>query len=324
LCRFYTMSPAARKIKQEGSAMTTLITPYQVPEWVQGKMLGSSDAQGWHGVIQRSYQLEAWEVAAPAIDHYTIMLQRSNKPAALQRRCAGEWQRHTFSPGDISLLSIAQPAHWRWQESLDVSHIYLSRELLLNVSREVTGRNVSEVRLHDLLAIRDPVLTSIALAITAEAQIPAAGGAIYAEALATQMAVHLLRHYSNLEFQADRASLKLDGARMRKLHAYVQAHLEGPLSIANLADQVNMGVWAFSRAFKEATGCPPHLYIVNERVKRAQTLLGSVALPLKEIALQCGFSDQAHMSRLLRARLGVTPGQLQRSALKSVAADRIT
>ncbi|MNG17047.1 HTH-type transcriptional activator Btr [compost metagenome] len=82
-----------------------------------------------------------------------------------------------------------------------------------------------------------------------------------------------------------------------------------------------MGVWAFSRAFKEATGCPPHLYIMNERVKRAQTLLGSVALPLKEIALQCGFSDQAHMSRLLKAKLGVTPGQLQRSALKPVAAD---
>ncbi len=304
--------------------MTTLITPYQVPEWIQGTMLSSSDTQGWHGVIQRSYQLEAWDVAAPAIDHYAIMLQRSKTPAALQRRCAGGWQRNTFSPGDISLLSIAQPAHWRWQERLDVSHIYLSRELLLNVSREVTGRNVSEVRLHDLLAIRDPVLTSIALAITSEAQSPAAGGALYAEALATQMAVHLLRHYSSLEFQADRSSLKLDGARMHKLHTYIEAHLESSLSIANLADQVNMGVWAFSRAFKKATGCPPHLYIMNERVKRAQTLLGSAALPLKDIALQCGFSDQAHMSRLLKAKLGVTPGQLQRNALKPASADRIT
>lgn len=304
--------------------MTTLITPYQVPEWIDGTLLSSSDTQGWHGVIQRSYQLEAWEVAAPAIDHYAIMLLRSKTSADLQRRCAGAWQRNTFSAGDISLLSIAEPAHWRWLESLDVSHIYLSRELLLNVSREMTGRNVSEVRLHDLLAVRDPVLTSMAVAITSEAQSPAAGGALYAEALATQMAVHLLRHYSSLEFQSERSSLKIDGVKMRTLDGYIKEHLESSLSIASLADQVNMGVWAFSRAFKEATGCPPHLYIMNERVKRAQTLLASTAVPLKAIAFQCGFSDQAHMSRLLKAKLGITPGQLQRNALKSVAADRIT
>jgi AraC family transcriptional regulator len=301
--------------------MTTLITPYQVPDWVLGKMVGSSDAKGWQGVIQRSYQLEAFEVAAPAIDHYAIMLQRS-KPTMLQRRCAGKWLRETFSPGNISLLSIAQPAHWRWEESLDVSHIYLSRELVLRVSREVTGRSVSEVRLHDLLAISDPVLAAIAQAITSEAQVPAAGGALYVEALATQMAVHLLRHYSNLEYLADRPALKLDATRMRKLQAYMEEHLERPLSIACLADQVGMGVWTFSRAFKEAAGCPPHLYIVNERVKRAQVLLGSGAFTLQEIALQCGFSDQAHMTRLLKARLGVTPGQLQRSATNPASSNR--
>ncbi|MBA1203307.1 helix-turn-helix transcriptional regulator [Pseudomonas capeferrum] len=293
--------------------MTTLITPYQVPDWVHPVTLGGSDAHGWRDVIQRSYQLEALELAGPGIDHYTIILQCSG-PATLERRCGTRWQRNPYNLGDVSLLSIDQPAEWRWQDRLKVSHIYLSRALVTRLSHEVCGHGVSHVRLHDLVAVSDPVLSSIATTITAEAQSPAAGGALYAEALATQLAVHLLRHYSSLEFVAQRAPSRLEGKRLRTLHAFIDEHLDSPLSIACLADQAGMGVWAFSRAFKEATGSSPHLYLIAERVKRAQRLLATTACTLSEIASLCGFSDQAHMTRLLKARLGVTPGQLQRVA----------
>ncbi|AVD89989.1 helix-turn-helix domain-containing protein [Pseudomonas sp. SWI44] len=291
--------------------MTTLITPYQVPDWVHPTTLAGSDAQGWRDVIQRSYRLEALEVSGPAIDHYAIMLQRSS-PTMLARRCGTQWQRHTYRPGDVSLLSIDQPADWCWEDRLEVSHIYLSRALVLRLSQEVCGQSVSHVQLHDLVAVSDPVLSAIATAITAEAECPAPGGALYAEALATQLTVHLLRHYSSLVHATARGTARLDGARLRALLGYIDDHLHQSLSIACLADQAGMGVWAFSRAFKEATGSPPHLYLIAERVKRAQRLLGGTANPLSEVANLCGFADQAHMTRLIKARLGVTPRQLQR------------
>lgn len=290
--------------------MTEIITPYQIPQWVPGERVGGSDALGWKEVIQRSYRLHAVDVVVPPVDHFAIMLQCS-RGVELQRRTDDKWRRNHYGPDDASLLSIAQQSHWRWVDTLDVSHIYLSRNLLIRVAEEMAECSVNKVTLHDVLVTTDPLLASIAKAITAEAASPGLGGSLYVEALATQMAVHLLRHYSTLEYRHNARQPKLDGPRLRKLQRYIEAHLHDALSIGRLAEQVGMGTWAFSRAFKEATGSPCHQYLVSARVKRAQSLLGKAHLPLREIAAQCGFSDQAHMTRLLKAHLGVTPHQLR-------------
>ncbi|WP_249674601.1 helix-turn-helix domain-containing protein [Pseudomonas abieticivorans] len=291
--------------------MTDSITPYQIPQWVPGETLGSSDNLGWQGVIQRSYRLRAVDVVVPPVDHFAIMLQCSHA-VQLQRRTGSHWVRERYAQGDVSLLSIAQQSHWRWADTLDVSHIYLSQPLLTQVAEDIAGRSVASVTLHDVLVTTDPLLASLAKAITAEAASPGLGGTLYAQALATQMAVHLLRRYSSLHYREDALRPKLDGPRLRALQAFVQEHLHDALSVACLAEQAGMGSWAFSRAFKAATGSPVHQYIVGARIKRAQALLAQPALALTDIAAQCGFSDQAHMTRLLKATLGVTPGQLRR------------
>lgn len=293
--------------------MPDSITPYQIPQWVPGRLLSGSDALGWQGLIQRSYQLRAVDVVVPPVDHFAIMLQCSGS-VELQRRTGRHWVRERYAADDVSLLSVAQESHWRWADTLDVSHVYLSRTLLTKVAEDVADRSVASVTLHDVLVTTDPLLASLAKAITAEAAAPGLGGSLYVEALATQMAVHLLRRYSTLDYRRDVPRPKFDGPRLRTVQAYVEAHLHESLSVARLAEQMGMGPWAFSRAFKEATGCPAHQYIVGSRIKRAQSLLAEADLPLRDIAVQCGFSDQAHMTRLLKSALGVTPRQLRQRA----------
>lgn len=290
--------------------MPDSITPYQIPQWVPGRLLGGSDALGWQGLIQRSYQLHAIEVVVPPVDHFAIMLQCSGA-VDLQRRAGKHWVSERYRTDDLSLLSVAQESHWRWMDTLDVSHVYLSSTLLTKVAEEVTERSVASVTLRDVLVTTDPLLAGLAKAITGEAASPGLGGSIYVEALATQMAVHLLRRYSSVEYRADAKRPKLDAQRLRKIQAFVEAHLHEALCVAKLAEHVGMGPWRFSRAFKEATGCAVHQYIVCLRIKRAELLLAGADLPLRDIAAQCGFSDQAHMTRSLKSALGVTPRQLR-------------
>lgn len=290
--------------------MTDSITPYQIPHWVPGELVGSSDALGWKEVIQRSYRLRAVDVVVPPVDHFAIMLQCS-RPVELQRRTGSQWVRERYAPDDVSLLSVAQQSHWRWAETLEVSHVYLSRPMLTKVAEEIADRSVTGVTLHDVLVTTDPLLASLAKAITAEAASPGLGGSLYVEALATQLAVHLLRRYSTLDYRDHTAHGRLEGPRLRKLQAFVEEHLHDALSVARLAEQAGMGTWAFSRAFKQATGSPAHQYVVAARLRRARSLLADADLPLRDIAAQCGFSDQAHMTRLLKASLGLTPRQLR-------------
>jgi len=64
----------------------------------------------------------------------------------------------------------------------------------------------------------------------------------------------------------------------------------------------------FARAFKAATGTPPHRYLTDRRIGRAETMIAEGRLSLAEIADVCGFSSQAHFTRWFKRIMGVTPG----------------
>ena len=67
----------------------------------------------------------------------------------------------------------------------------------------------------------------------------------------------------------------------------------------------------FARPFKEATGLPPHQYVILRQVERAKQLLqGSADLSLAEVAAQAGFCDQSQFSHHFKRLVGVTPGQV--------------
>jgi AraC family transcriptional regulator len=293
--------------------MPELISPRRLPEWVPGDLLCASDALGWKDVVTRSYRYTGLDVEVPPLDHYTIVRYCVGR-TPMERRFEGRWTRTSCAPGDFSLLTRAQTSHWHWTEALDVAHVYLSDALLSRVAGDMLERTVAEVRLHDLLRAQDPVLTGIADAIVQEARQHCAGGALYVEALGTQLAVHLLRRYADVSFRAPPGAGRLSQAQLRRLSDYIEARLGETISLEDLAAVTGMGVWTFSRHFRGATGRSPHAFVLDRRIERALRLLTQGALALKEVAAACGFADQAHMTRVMRERLGVTPAQVRKTS----------
>jgi AraC-like DNA-binding protein len=96
---------------------------------------------------------------------------------------------------------------------------------------------------------------------------------------------------------------------MRRVREHVELHLSKSMDLVELAGVASLSVYHFARAFKQSTGVAPHHYLVHRRIERAQEMLARSELPLSEIALAAGFSDQSHLARLFRQMLGVTPGQ---------------
>jgi AraC family transcriptional regulator len=99
--------------------------------------------------------------------------------------------------------------------------------------------------------------------------------------------------------------------RLRQIDELIEARLESALTVRDLADRLGLSAGFFSRAFKAATGKPPHAYIIDRRISRASALLRSAPCDLSRIAYACGFSSHAHMTSAFRARLGVTPAGLR-------------
>jgi AraC-like DNA-binding protein len=80
-----------------------------------------------------------------------------------------------------------------------------------------------------------------------------------------------------------------------------------PPSLAELAAAVDARPFPLLRAFRAATGLPPHAYLNQMRVRRARALLDDGHRPA-DVAALTGFADQAHLTRHFKRVVGVPPG----------------
>jgi len=101
----------------------------------------------------------------------------------------------------------------------------------------------------------------------------------------------------------------------RKVDRYVREHLERPVPIEELAEQIPLSVSHFCRTFKETFGDTPHTYLIRLRLESAQEMMLVTAEPLSQIALASGFADQAHFSKQFRRVVGETPSAWRRRNL---------
>jgi AraC-like DNA-binding protein len=98
---------------------------------------------------------------------------------------------------------------------------------------------------------------------------------------------------------------------MRRLRDYMDEHLGESIDLAELSAVAGLSVFHFARQFKLSTGVTPHHYLVRQRIERAQQMLAGTDLPLSDIAVAAGFSDQSHLTRHFRQIVGMTPGQFR-------------
>ena len=293
--------------------MGHLIKPEELPRWVPGVVLRRSDGLGWKDVGLRAYRYQALDVAVPALADFAIISYKRGA-TLMERRFEGRWTRTECRPGDLSLLTRSQPSHWRWIKEIDVAHAYLSEGLVARVAADVLDRPIADVRLHDLLRVQDPVVTDIIDAISREASEERIGSALYVEALSTQLVVHLLRKYACVAYRDHSSGDRLSPALCRRLVDYIENRLDQGLSLQELASVAGMGVWTFGKRFRASFQTTPHSYIMDRQLDRARGLLSRGSLPVKAVAFACGFSDQAHLTRVMRSRLGTTPAALRRKA----------
>ena len=98
----------------------------------------------------------------------------------------------------------------------------------------------------------------------------------------------------------------------RKIEAHIEERLGGPIPIKTLADLVFMSSGHFGRVFKGTFGSSPHAHIIRRRIARAKEIMLMSREPLGQIALACGFADQAHFTTHFRRLVGKTPSDWRR------------
>jgi AraC family transcriptional regulator len=92
----------------------------------------------------------------------------------------------------------------------------------------------------------------------------------------------------------------------------MKANLTQDLSILDLATLTGMSESHFSRSFKRSVGISPYQYLIQQRVERAKQLLEQRSISISTIALDCGFANQTHLTKVFRQMTGMTPKAYQK------------
>ena len=99
---------------------------------------------------------------------------------------------------------------------------------------------------------------------------------------------------------------------MRRVREHIEQHLCERIELKDLATLAGLSECHFSRAFKQSIGVPPHRYLMTRRITVAAGLVSRTDRALSEIALEVGFCDQSHFTRLFSAMVGETPRAFRR------------
>ena len=96
---------------------------------------------------------------------------------------------------------------------------------------------------------------------------------------------------------------------LAELRAWVGAHLDGDLSIGQLASKAQMSRRTFIRRFEAAAGTAPGKWVLHERTARARILLETTSMTIEQVATASGFSSADALRHHFRTQYGTSPNR---------------
>ena len=219
------------------------------------------------------------------------------------------WYSSTVGPGHVNVWPAGMRHAARWLQYGDWIVVQIDRAFVATVTTSLGLCGPADLR--PSVGVPDPVAAHLATALALESRMDGAGNRLVVESLGTALVGHLVYVHAGAASGYGPApaarGATLGPARLRRVVGYIEAHLGSDLSLAGLAKVVDMDVFRFVRAFKTATGHPPHHYVLLARVDRAKELLHDPKLSISEIALRTGFATPSHFATTFHRISGTTP-----------------
>ena len=134
----------------------------------------------------------------------------------------------------------------------------------------------------------------------------------YAETLSLVLMHELFRLERKIPSAPSPVRGGLPAWQQKRVVEFIEEHLAEEISLAALAQLVDLSLYHFARAFTQSFGAPPHRYHMVRRMDRAKSLLQRPTLSVTEIGARIGFRETSSFTRAFRKFTGLTPTEYRR------------
>ncbi|ACC72330.1 AraC family transcriptional regulator [Paraburkholderia phymatum] len=280
--------------------------PAWVPHSGARESLLSSASLGWSGFGAELLGISAGTHCLPAFAEHRVGVH-VGAPVRAVCRCDGQRAARIQAHGDADVVPAGVDGEWSDDASCTVLRIWFADDFVRTTVDQLGPRS-AHAHIRPQLQLRDARVQHLAWAMRAELEAEHACDPLYAESLCTAMIVRL----AGAAPAGDGKRRTLSSRAAARVIDYIDAHLDGRLTLTELAALVELSVPHFKVLFRETMGVPLHRYVVQRRVERARELLLQGRSNASQVALEAGFAHQSHMAHWMKRLLGVTPRELLR------------
>jgi AraC family transcriptional regulator len=271
---------------------------------------GSSEGLGWSSAFASIQRERPYDGKLHALSDSLMVLHRGG-PVDITYTVEGKSVPRHIPRGGVFFLPAGHECDVRLHAALDSTHMYLRSSLFAD--QEDAEHNLVG-GLAPMLGEKDAVLEHLAAAIgdTIAGGLPASS--LFVDPIAKALANRFIAiNYHKPAPDSKKHPQRLTRRQMQRICDFVEANLETDIRLDMMANLCGRSTEYFVRLFKATNGVSPYQYVLNRRIERAKALIGDEGQSIADIALQCGFSHQEHLTRMFRRFTGVTPGRYRRA-----------
>ncbi|CAB3749429.1 helix-turn-helix transcriptional regulator [Paraburkholderia humisilvae] len=215
--------------------------------------------------------------------------------------------------GMVQVTAPATQAEFRAHAPSDFLHIYLSAAYVAQGPDSALANRMQEAHNVCFPFMRDSAIRQLMHVLVEALDSPDPASRSCVDAVARAIAARAL----GIALQPPPAAVRaepgktpaLESWRLQRTIAFIDNHLDQPISLQQLAHAVGLSPTYFAARFRAAVGASPRLFVMRRRIERAKVLLASTRMSMIDVALNVGFRTQSHFTTVFGRQEGATPHQ---------------
>lgn len=289
------------------------VVPHQIENISEINVLKDSAAFQLQNVYVYTSRILPFKTRFPAVPSLLVGMTVAGK---LRGKCSmgNSPIPLDLAPGHIFFIPPNTPFGLQVESRCEIVCIYVSENLFKSIETEFLTASESLLSLGHRFSVFDRFLCQVVLSIKENVERGGTFAGIELEYFARVLTARLIAKYSD-KCPAERSGESgLSSTVLRQTLAYIDQNLDRRITVNTLSKDAGLGTAQFARLFKKSTNITFHQYIILRRIERARVLLEETRLSVAEIAQDCGFADQVHLTRFFNRIVGTSPALFRRNS----------
>lgn len=255
-----------------------------------------------HGLVDQHVPEDAFMIAFQLRDyHGDLWVDGKNVPLPVLQK------------GNFSAYDYNRSWQANMRSAFDCVNFHIPRQALTALDEDFDGKRVDGLNIAPGADVDDPVMRGLIGALLPAFETPALASKLFLDHMGLALCTHMAVTYGEAREVQPVRSGGLAVWQSRRATEIIDAGLDGDLQVADLARACNLSPSYFARAFKMSMGMTPHQWLNRRRIDKAMDLLRATHRPVAEVAMDCGFADQSHFTRVFSQIVGIPPGRWRRT-----------